>query len=90
MTDLTTTLLLVRHGQVRAEDGSYGPDTPFSELGVRQSEALADALAGDAAPTHVYASPLFLALRRSQGRCARGLDCLLGLTSPWRSFLMPV
>ena len=37
MTDLSTTLLLVRHGQARAEDGSYVPDTPLSELGVRST-----------------------------------------------------
>ncbi len=71
MTDLSTTLLLVRHGQARAEDGSYGPDTPLSELGVRQSEALADALAGDAALTHVYASPLPRAAQTAGPLCER-------------------
>ena len=78
MTDLTTTLLLVRHGQARAEEGSYGPDTPLSELGVRQSEALADALTGDAAPTHVYASPLPRAAQTAGPLCDRlGLEAQL-------------
>jgi broad specificity phosphatase PhoE len=40
MADGMTTLLLVRHGQARAADGSYGPDTPLSELGVSQAEAV--------------------------------------------------
>ena len=26
----STTLLLVRHGQARSTDGSYGPETPLS------------------------------------------------------------
>ena len=71
MTDLTTTLLLIRHGQARAEDGSYGPDTPLSELGVRQSEALADALVVGAALTHVYASPLPRAAQTAGPLCER-------------------
>jgi len=84
MTDLTTTLLLIRHGQARAEDGSYGPDTPLSELGVRQSEALADAPVG-VLPLHMSMQVHFLGLRRPLGRCARGLDWLLGSMSAWRS-----
>ena len=71
MADGMTTLLLVRHGQARAGDGSYGPDTPLSEMGVRQSEAVADALAGDAAPTTVYVSPLPRALQTAEPLCRR-------------------
>lgn len=71
MADAMTTLFLVRHGQARAADGSYGPDTPLSELGVRQSEAVADALAGDTAPTTVYASPLPRALQTAEPLCRR-------------------
>ena len=71
MADGMTTLFLVRHGQARAGDGSYGPDTPLSEMGVRQSEAVADALAGDAAPTMVYASPLPRALQTAEPMCRR-------------------
>ena len=66
-----TTLLLVRHGQARAGDGSYGSDTPLSELGVRQAEAVADALAGDAAPATVYASPLPRAFQTAEPLCRR-------------------
>ncbi len=65
------TLFLVRHGQARAGDGSYGRDTPLSELGMRQSEAVADALAGAAAPTTVYASPLPRALQTAEPLCRR-------------------
>jgi 2,3-bisphosphoglycerate-dependent phosphoglycerate mutase len=71
MTDVTTTLLLVRHGQARAEDGSYGADTSLSELGVRQSEALADGLSGDAAPTTVYSSPFPRAAQTAGPLCDR-------------------
>ena len=38
-------LYLVRHGQARADDGSYGHDTPLSPLGRRQAEAVAVGLA---------------------------------------------
>lgn len=71
MGDGMTTLFLVRHGQARAGDGSYGPDTPLSEMGVRQSEAVADALSGDSAPTTVYASPLPRALQTAEPLCRR-------------------
>ena len=50
-------LYLVRHGQARADDGSYGHDTPLSPLGRRQAEAVAGALA-DVSLAAVYASPM--------------------------------
>ena len=50
-------LYLVRHGQARAADGSYGPDTPLSPLGRRQAEAVAEGLA-DASLAALYASPM--------------------------------
>ncbi len=49
-------LYLVRHGQARAADGSYGHETPLSALGRRQAEAVAVGLA-DAGLAAVYASP---------------------------------
>ena len=50
-------LYLVRHGQARADDGSYGPATPLSPLGRRQAEAVAVALAHSGLAA-VYASPM--------------------------------
>lgn len=50
-------LYLVRHGQARADDGSYGHDTPLSTLGKRQAEAVAVGLA-HAGLVAVYASPM--------------------------------
>ena len=50
-------LYLVRHGQARADDGSYGRDTPLSALGWRQAEAVAVALA-DVSLAAIYASPM--------------------------------
>lgn len=54
----STELLLVRHGQARAEDGSYGAQTPLSELGALQAEAVASALVAERRPAAIYASPL--------------------------------
>ena len=50
-------LYLVRHAQARADDGSYGHDTPLSPLGRRQAEAVAVALA-HAGLAAIYASPM--------------------------------
>lgn len=47
----------MRHGQARADDDSYGPDTPLSPLGRRQAEAVAVALA-HAGLVAVYASSM--------------------------------
>ena len=47
----------MRHGQARADDGSYGPGTPLSPLGRRQAEAVAVGLA-HAGIAAVYASPM--------------------------------
>jgi len=50
-------LYLVRHGQARADDGTYGFDTPLSALGRRQAEAVAVALTHSGLAA-VYASPM--------------------------------
>ena len=50
-------LYLVRHAQARADDGSYGDDTPLSPLGRRQAEAVAVGLA-NASLAAIYASPM--------------------------------
>lgn len=67
-------LYLVRHGQARADDGSYGHDTPLSPLGRRQAEAVAVGLA-HAGLAAVYASPMLRA-RETAEPLARltGLD----------------
>ena len=67
-------LYLVRHGQARAADGSYGHDTPLSPLGRRQAEAVVEGFAGVSLAA-VYASPMRRA-RETAGRLARatGLD----------------
>ena len=66
-----TLLLLVRHGQARADDGSYGPETPLSELGQHQAEKLAHALSRAPAPVAVYASPFARALATATPLCQR-------------------
>lgn len=55
-------LVLVRHGQARSPDGSYGPRTPLSALGRNQANAAAEALAQGAAITAIYSSPFPRAL----------------------------
>jgi broad specificity phosphatase PhoE len=52
-----TTLLLIRHGQARASDGSYDENTPLTKLGHRQATRLADALTAGTRPVVVYSSP---------------------------------
>ncbi len=52
-----TTLLLVRHGQARSSDGSYGPETPLDKLGRAQAKAVATALLARTPPSVVYTSP---------------------------------
>ncbi|MXY88829.1 MAG: histidine phosphatase family protein [Dehalococcoidia bacterium] len=66
-------LYLVRHGQARAGDGSYGHDTPLSPLGRRQAGAVGVALA-HASLAAIYASPM----RRAR-ETARPLARLTGL-----------
>lgn len=53
-------LYLVRHGQARADDGTYGHDTPLSPLGKRQAEAVAVGLAHKSLAA-IYASPMLRA-----------------------------
>jgi broad specificity phosphatase PhoE len=61
-------LLLVRHAQARAHDGSYDQHTPLSELGRQQAGALASALAS-CAPSTIYASPFPRALQTAAPLC---------------------
>lgn len=79
-------LYLVRHGQARADDGSYGHDTPLSDLGKRQAEAVAVGLA-HASLVAVYASPMLRARETAQplGRVT-GLD--VGVDDRLREFEM--
>ena len=55
-------IVLIRHGQARSTDGSYGPDTPLSELGRRQADAVGAALATGSHLSAAYTSPLPRAL----------------------------
>ena len=72
----STTLLLIRHGQARAADGSYDRHTPLSEIGWRQAAAVADSLAAMSRPGVVYTSPYPRALETSEPVCEK-----LGLTA---------
>ena len=74
----STTLTLVRHGQARAVDGSYGPDTPLSGLGRLQVAALTDALVAGTPPAAVYTSPLPRAVETATPLCERlGLEAIV-------------
>ncbi|CAN5737687.1 histidine phosphatase family protein [soil metagenome] len=64
-----TTLLLIRHGQARASDGSYDENTPLTELGHRQSGQLADALTARTRPVVAYSSPYPRALETATPLC---------------------
>ena len=59
------TLVLIRHGQARAEDGSYGPETPLSMLGRRQASAVARLVEGTP-PAALYTSPFPRAMQTSE------------------------
>jgi probable phosphoglycerate mutase len=61
-------LLLVRHAQARAHDGSYDRHTPLSELGRQQANALATALV-TCAPSAIYASPFPRAMETAAPLC---------------------
>ena len=50
-------LLLIRHGQARAQDGSYDEATPLSDVGRRQAICIANSLAGRLNPAVIYSSP---------------------------------
>ncbi|MGH3146386.1 MAG: histidine phosphatase family protein [Rubrobacter sp.] len=65
------TLLLIRHGQARADDGSYDENTPLSELGRLQAARLAYTLAAGARPAAVYASPYPRALETAAPLCLK-------------------
>lgn len=66
----STTLLLIRHGQARANDNSYGQHTPLSDVGRQQAVLIADALAKHP-PTIVYASPWPRAMETAAPLCQR-------------------
>ena len=72
----STVLLLIRHGQARAADGSYDRETPLSEIGWRQAAAVADELAARSPPRVVYTSPYPRAIETSEPACEK-----LGLTA---------
>jgi len=57
-----TKLIIVRHGQARAADGGYGPDTPLSELGREQARLVAEALRGHRDIAKIYSSPFIRAI----------------------------
>ena len=74
----STTLILVRHAQARASDGSYDPRTPLSELGRLQAAALAGGIAEGIRPAAVYTSPFARAVETSASLCERlGLEALV-------------
>src|ERR687885_79383 len=64
----TTRILLVRHGQSQGNAerrfGGHSP-TPLSELGFRQAEAMARALAAEGV-TAIYSSALLRALQTAE------------------------
>src|SRR5262245_46355081 len=71
-------LNFVRHGQARADDGLYGPDTPLSELGQRQARALANHFEKIKTFTAVYTSPLPRAVETANPLCAAlGLQAIV-------------
>ena len=71
-------LLLARHGQARAADGSYGEDTPLSALGRRQAESLADELASRDGIAALYSSPFPRAVQTARPVAERlGLEAVV-------------
>ncbi|MBI1927991.1 histidine phosphatase family protein [Candidatus Poribacteria bacterium] len=52
-----TALILIRHGQARASDGSYNRETPLSELGRLPAAAIASKIVASTPPVAVYTSP---------------------------------
>ena len=64
-------LLLVRHGQARSNDGTMGRDTPLSELGKRQAEAVAEEIASNSLTAAVYTSPFPRAVQTSAPLCRK-------------------
>jgi broad specificity phosphatase PhoE len=67
-----TRLLWVRHAQARGERG-IGPETPLSELGRRQAQALADAMRESTRADVLYTSPFRRAVETA-ATLARALD----------------
>ena len=66
-----TTLILARHAQARARDGSYDRHTPLSDLGWRQAAALAPHLLEHPRPAAVYSSPWPRAVETAEPLCER-------------------
>lgn len=65
----STKLSFIRHGQARATDGSYGNDTPLSQLGREQAQVIAAAFTPETAPTIVYTSPYPRAVATARPLC---------------------
>ncbi|MEM7016851.1 MAG: histidine phosphatase family protein [Pseudomonadota bacterium] len=59
-------VLMIRHGQARAADGSYGPDTLLSELGHRQAGETAEKIFTQHNLSAIYTSPFPRALQTAQ------------------------
>ena len=66
-----TTLILIRHGQARASDGSYNRETPLSELGRLQAAAIANKIAASTPPVAVYTSPFPRAVDTAAPLCEK-------------------
>jgi broad specificity phosphatase PhoE len=66
----STTLLLIRHGQARANNNSYDQHTPLSNLGHQQATLVADALASRPVRA-VYTSPFPRARETASPLCQR-------------------
>ena len=78
MEDPKATVLLVRHGQARSEDGTYDWDTPLTEIGHLQAAAAAHEVASGGPVAAVYSSPWPRALETSAPLCDRlGLEVLV-------------
>jgi probable phosphoglycerate mutase len=65
----STTLILIRHGQARSSDGSYDHETPLSDLGRRQADAVAVRLASEPSFAAVYTSPYARAVQTALPLC---------------------
>ncbi len=63
-------LCFVRHAQARADDGSYGDETPLSVVGERQAVLLGQALINRGTPAAVYSSPYPRCLETARPLCA--------------------
>ena len=67
----STTLIMVRHGQARTDDGSYNRETPLNQVGRLQAAATAKQIGSSSLPTAVYTSPFPRALETAVLLCER-------------------